>query len=819
MLRNYLAIAFRNLRKQPGYTLINVVGLALGIACCLLIFLLVTHEWSYDAFHVNENRIHRVYMQEEGPDGSLSSHLLTPPSLAPAMDSAFSAVVQTSRVITGAMHFKQDERSFSEQVLLADSAFFDMFSFPLLAGNPKTVLTDLQSAVITEETARKYFDAGRTEYDRVLGQRLTLIQGEDAFDYQVSGVAASIPSTSSLDFDIALSFQNYYLEENGRLFLGGNSWGSKNTMYVLLRPDVDPKVFGASLGPFTRAQLADRIEARQGAAFLAEGNDALQLRLQPLRDMHLNPEIGNYYEAAAHNPTYSYVLGGIGLLVLLVACINFMTLSIGRSASRAREVGVRKVLGAYRMQLMKQFWGEALLLVFVSLLAALLVVYLAMPEFNLLTGNDLSPSSLSSWTIAGVLAAILLLVGLIAGAYPAAVLSGFRPAEILKGEAVGRKSRLTRGLVVAQYGISVGLIFCTLVMYRQLDFMLNKDVGFEDDQVLVVHTPGLNTNQERLALESMRSGLASNPNVTHVLRTGYAFTHSYDTRSWQGPDGTTVRAHMLGIDYDFLDVLEMDLVAGRDFSRDRPSDSTTAVLVNEAFVETYGFEEPVGRELSGFDGFFGDIDPTIIGVVRDFNFRSLHEEVEPAVLNIHPDYYHGMSHMLVKVRPENIQESIAMVGSIWRQTFPEKPFHFSFLDEDVAAQYQDERRWSTILSYSSILAIAIACMGLFGLATLSVSRRRKEIGIRKVLGATVSGVAALVAREFAVLVGIAAVIAWPLAYVGMREWLDGFAYRTSIPWWIFIAAGAAALLIALMTVSYQAYRAAVTDPVRSLRYE
>lgn len=819
MLRNYLNIAIRHLRKHVGYTFINVVGLAFGIACCLLIFMLVTHEWSYEAFHENADRIYRVYLEEKAPDGSLESHLLTPPSLAPAMDSAFAGIEHASRVIIGSRHFKQDDQSFSENVLLADSGFFQMFSFPLLAGKPETALKGLQSAVITEETARKFFDAGRNEYDQVLGRRLVLLQGEDAFDFQVTGVAESIPNTSSFDFDIALSFENYYLEENGRLFLGGNDWGSKNTMYVMLSHGVDPDEFEASLGPFTRVHLADRIEDRRGADYLAEGEDALQLRLQPLREIHLNPEIGNFYEASAHNPTYSYVLGGIGLLVLLIACINFMTLSIGRSTSRAREVGMRKVMGAHRGQLMKQFWGEALLLSFIALIAAIGLVYLALPEFKLLTGKDLSVGSLGGWTVLVGLPIVLLVVGLVAGAYPAAVLSRFQPAAVLKGDVKGGKSGLTRGLVVAQYGISVGLIFCTLVMFRQLDYMLNKDLGFEEEQVIVVHTPGLNTNQERLALTSMRSGTASNPNISHVLRTGYAFTLSYDTRSWQDPSGRTIVAHMLGVDYDFIDALEMEIVAGRDFSRDRPSDSTTSVLVNEAFVATYGIEEPVGYELTGFAGFFGDVDPTIIGVVKDFNFRSLHEEVEPAVLNIHPDYYGGMSHMLVKIRPENVRESIAQIESVWRRTFPQKPFRYSFLDEDISAQYQDERRWSKILTYSSSLAILIACMGLFGLATLSVSRRRKEIGIRKVLGATVTGVAALVTKEFAALVAIAAVIAWPLAYLGMREWLEAFAYRTSIPWWIFIAAGLAALTIALVTVSYQAYRAAVTDPARSLRCE
>jgi putative ABC transport system permease protein len=304
-----------------------------------------------------------------------------------------------------------------------------------------------------------------------------------------------------------------------------------------------------------------------------------------------------------------------------------------------------------------------------------------------------------------------------------------------------------------------------------------------------------------------------------VLKTGYAFTYSYDTRGWEDAQGRTIEAHMLGIDHDFLEVLEMELVEGRDFSREHPSDSTHSVLVNEAFVREFAIEDPVGYQLTGFGSFFGEVVPTVIGVVKDFNFRSLHEQVEPAVLNMHPDYYGGMGHILIKVRPNDVAGTIDNLKTIWTSAFPDKPFHYSFLDEHVEAQYEDERRWSRILTYSSSLAILIACMGLFGLATLSVSRRRKEIGIRKVLGASLSGIARLVAREFALLVGIAVLISWPIAYFGMKEWLEGFAFRIDVGWWVFAAAGGIALGVAMLTVSYQALRAAASDPVKSLRYE
>ena len=818
MLRNYFKIAVRSLRKYAGYSFINVAGLALGIACCLLIMLLVQHEWSFENQHQEGDRIYRILMEHTHPDGSIEFQLLTPPPLAHAIDSAFVGVEKVTRLIGGHKLVQRGDETFSEPVYMVDSTFFEMFTFPFLAGNPRTALDTRQGMVISETSARKYFGVGRRALDEVIGRELIIKSGEEAVEFTITGVMEDAPEASSFQAEVYISMQNYYLE-GGSLYLGGNNWGSKNTLYALLSPGQSPEALEAALRPLTNVQLGSLINDRRAAGYLAETENALRLILQPLKDIHLNPEIGNAYEEEAHNPTYSYVLAGIGLLVLLIACINFVTLSVGRSTSRAREVGMRKVLGAHRLQLMKQFWGEALLLTVIGLTFGLMLAGLVLPQFNALIGKNLSLFSSGSWSSAMLLVLLIALVAIASGAYPAAVLSGFKPASVLKGDLTVRRSRFTRALVVAQYSISVGLIFCTIVMYRQLDYLLNKDLGFEDGQVLVLQTGSLSSREESVALEALRSGTAENRNVLHVLGTGYAFTQSYDTRSWADAQGRTVQAHMLGIDFDFLDVMGMELAAGRDFSRDVPSDSTRSVLVNETFVKTYDIKDPIGYELTGFDGFFGEIDPTIIGVVKDFHFRSLHEKVEPAVLNIHPDYYMGMNNALVKIRPDDVSRTIAQLEGIWNSNFPDKPFQYTFMDDDLEAQYQTERRWGQILSYSSILAVLIACMGLFGLATLSATRRRKEIGIRKVLGATVTGIAGLVTREFATLVVVAAVVAWPVAYLGMRIWLEDFPYRTTIPWWIFAAAGLSALAIAVGTVSYHAYRAAATDPARSLRYE
>ncbi len=817
MWKNYLKIAARNAGRHPAYAFINVAGLAVGMACCILILMLVRHERSFDRFHTEAERIHRVLIQETRPDGSLDYRILMPPPLAPALAEEFQSIEKFTRVVGGHLDVRKGDELVTEMAYLADSTFFEIFSFPLLAGDPAGVLRDPQSAVLTQRTAEKYF--GAILPAEALGRTLTIQRGDDTFDFTVTGVAAPLPKHSSLQFGLMLSFQQYEMEN---IYIGANDWGGRTSLYLLLDEEQDPAAFEAGLPPFTKVQLAQRIEGRRQAEYLAEGDDAFQLVLQPLLGLHHNPAVRTIYEATPYDPTYSYILAGIALLVLLIACINFTTLSIGRSTGRAREVGLRKVLGAYRGQLLRQFWGEALLLSFLSLLLGFALAALALPLFNTLAGKEFSLLDFAGLPNLLALGALFALVGLVAGGYPALVLTRFQPAAVLKGE-VGapRRSWLTRGLVVVQYTLSIGLIVCTLVMYQQLNFLLDKDLGFEDDQVVVVHTNRLDDQQERRVLEVFRNGMAEEERVANVVRTGYAFTHSYDGYGWIEPDGTPIEVHNVGADYDYVEVLGMEVVAGRDFDPAFPSDSTHSVLVNEAFVREYGIENPVGHRLAGLQGdsFFGDVAPTIIGVVKDFNFQSLHEAVVPVMINMHPDYYMGMNALLVKIRPEDVEGTLGVLERTWAQAMPDKPFVYTFMDEDFARLYEDERRWSRIVTYSSLFAILIACLGLFGLATLTVTRRTKEIGIRKVLGATLPNIAALVTREFVLLVGVAMVLAWPLAYFGMQRWLEGFAYHVGLAWWIFPAAGLMALSIALLAVSYHALRAAAADPVEALRYE
>jgi putative ABC transport system permease protein len=643
--------------------------------------------------------------------------------------------------------------------------------------------------------------------------------GHDRYDFTVTGVLAPIPDASSLQFDFVLPFRQY-----DTIRIGSNDWGGRTSLYLLLAEGQSADAFEATLPPFTAVEFAERIEDRREAGFLAAGDaakdEAFRLVLQPLRALHLTPEMPVSYEQTPHNPLYSTILIGIALLVLGIACINFVILSVGRSTGRAREVGVRKTLGAQRGQLVQQFWGEALLMSLVALGLGVALAALALPAFNSLTGQELTLGALDGVPGLVGLGALVLVVALLAGSYPALVLSGFQPVRVLKGGARARgTSRFTRGLVVLQYALSIALIVCTLVIYQQLDYLLNRDLGFRSDQIVVVHTPGLDSEQRRGVLTAFRDEVEGRDGVTNVVRTAYSFTRSYDTYGWIAADGTPITVHNFGVDYDYLDLLGMKLAAGRNFSPDFPSDSTQSVIVNEAFVREYAIADPIGHVLTGMDDTFFGTNPTIIGVVKDFHFESLHDEVAPAMLNMHPDYYVGMNHMLAKVAPDALPAALASMEATWARVFPDRTFSYSFLDEDMAAQYEAERRWRTIFTYASGLALLVACLGLFGLATLVVARRRKEIGVRKVLGASAGRVALLVVKDFALLVGIATVLAWPLAFAGMRRWLADFAYHIDMPWWVFPAAGGAALMLALATVSYHALRAATSDPVKSLRYE
>jgi putative ABC transport system permease protein len=737
------------------------------------------------------------------------------PEFTDELVGAYPVIDAATRLVQAPVDFKLGNEFFRYELAEIDAPFFEMFSFPLLVGNPASVLLDHNSVVISEDVATSAFGLADGRYDEAIGKTMSAVAGDQTFDFTVTGVVARFPENSSIQFDAAISFENY-----DPIRLGANNWGGRTSTYVLLPESQSSERLEQALVPFVKTQFAEYFQDLRENEMLADGDGAYRMFLQPLRQLHRQPEVWVPYETAPFDPQYGYILGGIGLLVLLIACINFMTLSIGRSASRKREVGMRKALGAQRAQLMRQFWGEAIVMTALSLTIGLVLTWITLPLFSQLVGQSLTLSMVSWPVLSLALLLVLVIVGIVAGGYPAVLLSRFQPAAVLKGNDSGTgRQGLTRTLVVLQFTISIGLMVGTLVMSDQLSYLIDKDLGFDDDLVMVVQARQLSRNDAPVVLNRMKERLLPYNDVVQVARAGTSFNRGSDRNTWTDEHGVTRSAYNFGIGFDYIDLMGMEIVEGRSFSPDYPSDSTRSILVNEALVREFGLEDPVGHSLTGWLSYVYEESPVIIGVVKDFNFQSLRESVEPAVMNMHPQYYNYMGAILVKIRSDQVQDTIQLVENAWSEAAPGRPFSYSFLDEDLATLYVNEQRWTDIIQWSAAIAILIACLGLFGLATLSMVQRTKEIGIRKVLGASVTGVVRLVTREFVGLIAIAALLALPIAYLSMRSWLDGFANRIDMGYGAFVSAPLVAVTVALLAIGYHAIRAATADPVNALRYE
>jgi putative ABC transport system permease protein len=623
-------------------------------------------------------------------------------------------------------------------------------------------------------------------------------RGEAFSDFVVTGVALPHPGPTSIDFDFVLPFRRV-ADVTGAAAL--ENWrGASTHTYVLLESQARPEALEAKMPDFVAQHLG------------ADMVNSYQYRFQPLREVHPTPEVTGGLKPTS-SPAYAYILSAIALIVLLLACINFTNLAVARAAARAREVGVRKLVGARRNQLMMQFWGEALLLSGIALLAGLALADLLLPTFNHLADKTLVLEA--DLITFGALAGVAVLVGLVAGSYPALVLSGFQPVTVLKGSrsggAPGGTRRILHPLIVAQFGLSVFLMISTLVMREQLGFIEVRNVGFEAEQVVVVPT---HSDAGAALLARYRAALDGHPEVRSV--SGSAAVpgrhQTFSTGYVEIEGGEAVFPGLFRIEAGYLETMGLRLTEGRDLTDDFASDTTASVLVNEAMVQAAGWANPVGQRLA-----INGSPAAVVGVVGDFNYESLHHAVGPALLHRDADW--PIRHILVRIAPEDLAGAVAVLQEAWSKVAPEFPFDSYFLDEDLARQYEADERWSAIVGYAAFLALLIACLGLFGLAALSTAQRTKEIGIRKVLGASVHSVTLLLSKDFARLVVIGLVVAAPVAYIVMLQWLDNFAYRIEISWRIFLMAGLIVLLVAILTVSYQAIKAALADPVKSLRYE
>ena len=800
MIKNYLKTALRNLIKHKAYSAINIIGLAVGITCCFLIVLYVITELSYERMHINRNQVYRV--ATEFNYGGQTLHIaptITPLGTVIAED--IPEVVNATRItpVANALIGVGENRFRENSFCFVDSTFFDIFTIPLSAGDPKTALRDPFTILISQEIAHKYFGD-----DDPIGKVLSF---ENQFDFTVTGVLNKIPGQTQLKADFYASYASRYDIEGSNL----NSWMQAGEVYcyILLAEGADPAV--------VEQKLPDLI-LKHGGDFAAS---IFTLHLQPLNDIYLQSNLMGEFEPSG-NIIYIYLFSAIAVLILLIACINFMNLTTARSMHRAREVGMRKTLGARRSQIIRQFLGESTTISFIAVMLAIALFELCYPLFSRFLGKDLLiDHAHHAWIIPALLGTTVL-VGLIAGSYPALYLSRYRPSQILKSAAKPGSARsiLRKSLVVLQFTISIALIIATAVIFSQLQFVKKKDLGYNQEHVILlrIDNPALQQQYEPLKKE-----LLQHPNIINV--SGAFSTPGSEDLSKRGvkPEGVNEENVPVMIlvtsDEDYIETLGLEIVAGRGFSPEYATDATEAYIINQSAAAAIGWtaHEAIGKQFSILSRNPENQRPgRIIGVINDYHVLSLHEKIEPLFMYIDSRTY---SVLAVRVAPQDLSGTMSFIEKTWKNFAPNIPFEYSFLDESFHIFYQSERKLSQIFTSFSVLAILIACLGLFGLTAYAAEQRTKEIGIRKALGATITNIVSLVSKEFILLVIVSNIIAWPIAYYAMNKWLQNFAYHIEMNLTIFILAAVSALVIALGTISFHTIKAASANPVNSLRYE
>ncbi|MBN1272965.1 MAG: ABC transporter permease [Candidatus Aminicenantes bacterium] len=788
MIKSYIKTALRHLRKQKGYSFINIFGLAIGIACCILILLWVRDELSYDGFHAKADRLFRLVEEQPYAGGTIFKVAVTPGPLGPALIEEIPEVINACRYTTAPRFLVgYKERRFYESGMgMADPSFWKMFGFKLIKGDPDTVFKQINALVISENFAVKYF-GDEDPLDKALRM-------ENMYDLVVKGVMEDVPSNSHLQFDCVMPFE--LLKMGGQRL---DQWGN-NSYYTYAElaenantDDVDQKIRGFITKHHPRSDTT--------------------LHLQSIKRIHLHsdyvadvPGLGDI--------RYIFIFSLTAFLVLLIACINFMNLATARAGNRAREVGMRKVTGASRVHIMRQFLGESVLYALFAFILALGIVSLLLPAFGNLAGKTLSLGLSQGIGLYLALIGIALLTGLGAGIYPALYLSGFKPVDVLRGSSFsGPKGKnFRRILVVFQFSLSIGLIIISIIIQGQINFIHHKDIGFDRENVIYERF-GMRTFR---VYESFKNEALRDPNVVGVTSANSLpiyILNSTSSVSWPGKDpNEEVLFHNATVTHDYFETLGMEMAEGRAFSREHASDAKEAYIINQAAARVMGEESPVGKPFT----LWGDAG-TVIGVVKNFHFKSMNTSVEPLVIRLRDA--EPYTYLMVRIKGTNIPDTLDRLTKTWNTVSPAFPFDYTFLDEEFDRMYRPEQRIGTIFGAFTVLAIIIASLGLLGLAAFVAERRTHEIGVRKVLGATMGNIVYLLSREFAILVAVANIVAWPAAYYIMRKWLQNYAYHIGINPLVFLGAGILALFVALFTVSWQALRAASVDPVDSLRYE
>jgi putative ABC transport system permease protein len=795
MIRNYIKTAFRNLWRNKAFSVINIVGLSVALACCMLILLYTMDEVSYDRFNANRDKIYRLVSTSTNPQGVANKMASTGVIHGPSFKRQIPEIEDFVRIQSDNYTVKRGNEVFNQDALYADDNFFSVFSFPLVRGNAQTALRDIHSVVLSEDVAEKYFGK-----QNAIGQVLQLKVNEVFQPFVVSAVIKRSPQNSSIKIQMLLPFKNSSSYTDDQWF---NFY--LNTFFTI-KPGADIKNVEGKIAKIFSQDASDQMEMMADKYGF---KDKIRFSLQPFLQIHTSKDYpADNGLTDASDPVYSYILTGIALFILLIACINFVNLTVARSLKRAKEIGIRKVVGGQRKQLIAQFLGESFILSLIAFLLGLILVQLALPVFNDLANKALSFSYLLSTKLVMGYIAIFLLTGLLAGFYPALVLSGFNPVESLYNrQHFAGKNYLSKGLVVLQFTLATFFIIATITIYSQFDYLMHFNLGYNDKNVVSIKTD--NPDKQKMAL--FKTELLKNPSIKSVTadQGGRWGTIAHIN------NGQQTSFDIKHIDEDYLPLFEIPVVQGRNFSKDMVSDSSNSVLVNETFVKQAGWKNPIGQVV---DFFYNNHKKyNVIGVVKDYHFLSLTEKISPQFFSMKPSYPFG--NIFIKIQGNNTAEPLNYIQKLFKQIFPFKPYQYAFKAAQNAEQYDKEAKWKQIVTFSAVLTIFISCIGLFGLATLSAERRKKEIGIRKVLGASVEVIVTRLSTDFLKLVMLSAVIASPAAWWAMHKWLENYPYRIAINTWIFLFAALLVVLVALVTVSFHAIKAAIANPVDSLRSE
>jgi putative ABC transport system permease protein len=796
MFKNYFRVALRNLSRNKVYAFINIAGLSIGLACAMLIILYVKDEVSYDRFHTNVNNIYRVVTQNIDKNGNKgrkdgNSGLLQGPRFTQNIPGIRSFV----RVASGSESIKTGTEIKDQDLLYVDSSFFSVFSFPLLSGNPKTCLKEPHSIVLSEDAAKKQF--GTTD---AMG-KIVMLKDDSVFaPYKVTAVAKKCPQNSSIKFDVLLPIK----ESAGDAQNSENWFNFFLNTFVVLDANSNMQTVESKMQKFYAEDSKDAVKTLTAKYGPLDWNN--QYLLQPFLDMHMSTELPPQNGLSdASNPMYSYILSGIALFILLIACINFVNLTVARSVKRAKEIGIRKVVGGDRRQLIMQFLGESFLLCIIAFVLAVGLVELILPVFNNLANKALALSYLFDAKLIGGYILLFLLTSLLAGFYPALVLSAYNPVQTLYSRFnLAGKNYLQKTLVVLQFALASFLIIATFTIYSQFNFLTTEKLGYDDSNLVIVHD-NMNTGKAQL----LKNELMKDPDIIGVAPKNGGMWGTVAKIS----NDSTINFAYETVDEFYLPLLKIPLVQGRNFSPDFPSDSSSAVLVNEAFVKQAGWKTPLGQVVNFW---YNNEKYNVIGIVKDYHFAPLNQEIGPQLFTMKPN---GFGMAFIKIKPNTESASLKHIQKTFKELFPLNPYTYTFKDQENRKNYEAEEKWKQIMLFGALLTIFISCIGLFGLSVLSAEKRTKEIGIRKVLGASVKIVVTILSKDFLKLVVISLIIAIPAAWMAANKWLQNYPYRITLSWWLFASGAILVILIALLTVSFQAIRAAIANPVKSLRTE